>query len=202
MKKLLFGGILALALSGVMTAANINYQATVLGAFDGGAFGCSETLLGLNYTCDSFNVTSDAGGIIAVGGLGGTLGSLNLVAPGSGTDDYTGHTLTLQITWTQPGTVNPSPDTFTATLGGQVQSNLNGVTVNWGIGGIHLYSDPPNAGFTFGPNGISVNANSGAQAISGQGQDLAPSDTPEPATMSLLGGALVGFAALLRRRKA
>jgi len=194
--------VIAASLTAISLANDFTVAGSTRGAFDAQSLGASNTILGLTYDNSTFN-DSTVGGFVGFGGNPNpganfnNFGSMTLSGPGV----YTGHTFTLEITFTAPVTITGgNPTTFTAQLLGAVN--------NAGNGGAQISFSAPNqtfnwanatetGSFTLHMNNVAVNPGQVASVTGYIIGDAQP--VPEPATMAVLG---LGALTAIRRRRA
>jgi hypothetical protein len=175
-------------------ADEVNVAGSTQGAFDGGAFGNTVTLLGLTYLNSTFDVTT-AGGNASVGDAPAVPNFNNLGSMELSTDPniYAGHTFELQVTFTVPsGIIGSNVAVFTATLAGRVTANSQGgVFVNFdNTPQVFNFNDGTNTGtFSLAVNDVSN--------ITGEQFPIVT--TPEPASLLLTGIGMVALGLGSRR---
>ena len=203
LKKLSLLGVAALcvAAGSTMQAAEITVAGGTLGSLNGGATGCSAAFQGLAFACNSaFSVTT-VGGFAALGGTGASgadnLGSLTLAAS---TFNYSAVPFSLQVNFTAPaGITAGNPATFVATVSGAVNTLGNGgvfIDFNNTPQTFTFSSGNTTGSFSLAVNDTSINPGQTVTITGNVFGASATSQTPEPASMALMGLGLVavGFA--------
>ena len=177
-----------------------------------------STLLGLQFTSSTFNVTT-VGGQRALNAAPASpnvnnLGSFYLDPPPNLTlDSYNGATFSLVVTFDAPLGINGGQTaTFTATLTGQVVNtdlvDTYGVNIRF-TNPVQVFTytlaDGRAGTFTLSVNDVNGITPNFPRALTGNitaaFQDPAPDPVPEPATVVLLGTGLAGAIGAARRRR-
>ena len=203
LKNLTLAGVAALCLtvgSTAMQAAEITVAGSTTGSIGGSPVGCAETFQGLAFACSSFTTTT-VGGFAAVGGVGGGNNNLGSVMLSTSTFTYSAVPFSLKVMFTAPsGIVAGNPATYSAVVSGAVNSTNNGgvfIDFNNTPQLFSFHNATSSGTFSLSLNDVSINPGQ-TVTLTGNilGQAAAGDQTPEPASMALMGLGLVavGFA--------
>ncbi|HWQ34831.1 MAG TPA: PEP-CTERM sorting domain-containing protein [Blastocatellia bacterium] len=220
-RKLILPGALcaALWLSAAITAAAdpVNFTAVTSGTF--GAGSCATCTASANTITSggstitfssgspAFNVTLSPPGQPGPNSTFVNLGSFTSTPGPVAGANFTGSTFTLTVNFTMPADAGP-PQTFSATLTGQVFQNGSTTMVKWtspttltfisGSAGVFTLEVEPFCQCTpvNNPGDTSLNIRARLTLTGG-----AVSAIPEPATLILVGTGLAGMAGMLKRKR-
>ena len=192
---------LALGLVSFASADEVHFTGSTLGSFNGGSFLPTTSIAGLIYSNSTFD-NDTVGGFLNLGGNpdpGVNFNNLGSFSLADTTQNYTGTTFALQVTFSAPSVIaGGSTAVFTGLLSGAVSNGNGGVFFDFdNTGQTFTFANGEASGtFTMFVNDISLSPGQVASLTGRISATQAP--VPEPATLAALG---IGAAGLLRRRR-
>ena len=205
---LLLGTLIFLLFSAISVSAGpVTFIAGTTGSFGagstGGTVGGGGTTLTVGGTTVTFTPGSLNVGLELPPGLSSSTVNLGkLGATSSALSTFDGGTFTLNVTFTVPGDVSPTPGVYNASVTGKINATASNAQVVWSpttltfnsssIGSFTLTLEP------FTPIDAPGNAPHDIRAVITY--NTGPAQVPEPMTLMTLGSGLAGLATMLRRR--
>lgn len=189
---------------GLANADEVTFTGTTAGAFNGGSFATTDTLLGLVYTSSTFNNTTvggqlDLGGNSSPGSDFNNLGSFTL---DTADNNYAGNNFSVEVTFTSPtGITGGSSVVFTDLITGSVSSTSGGVFVDFdNTPQLFTFNDGNiNGSFSMFVNDLSLAPGQSVSITAHIEGNQAP--VPEPASMAAIGFGIVGIIGRRRRNR-